>query len=108
MNSLEESEKKVMTEEDQLAYGRLVSKADMHVGGVMTIGYAALIIAHLVKGIKKSIDYNYNIFLANEFIMPRVKQTLDDTCFKLALDCFDEMEGIFNMSGKERFLRAIF
>ena len=50
MNSLEESEKKVMSEEDQLAYGRLVSKADLHVGGVMTIGYAALIIAHLVKG----------------------------------------------------------
>ena len=47
---LEESEKKVMTEEDQKAYGSLVSKADLHVGGVMTIGYAALIIAHLVKG----------------------------------------------------------
>ena len=47
---LEESEKKVMTEEDQKTYGSLVSKADLHVGGVMTIGYAALIIAHLVKG----------------------------------------------------------
>ena len=40
----------MMSEEDQLAYGKLVSKADRHVGGVMTIGYAALIIARLVKG----------------------------------------------------------
>ena len=38
--------------------------------------------------------------LANEFIMPRVKQRFDDTCFKLALDCFDEMESIFSVSGK--------
>ena len=32
--------------------------------------------------------------------MPRVKQRFDDTCFKLALDCFDEMESIFSVSGK--------
>ena len=33
--------------------------------------------------------------------MPRVKQRFDDTCFKLALDCFDEMESLFSAaSGK--------
>ena len=41
------------------------------------------------------------LFSVNEFIMPKIKLKLDEHCFKLALDCFDEMLDIFKASGKE-------
>lgn len=41
-----------MTEDEQRTYGNIVSKSARHIGHVMTIGYAALILAHLIKGSK--------------------------------------------------------
>ena len=40
-----------MTEDEQRTYGNIVSKSARHIGHVMTIGYAALILAHLIKGL---------------------------------------------------------
>ena len=42
-----------MTEDEQRTYGNIVSKSARHIGHVMTIGYAALILAHLIKGLLK-------------------------------------------------------
>ena len=39
-----------MSEEEQAAFGKMVKKGEHHIGGVMTIGYAGLILAHLIKG----------------------------------------------------------
>lgn len=48
-----------------------------------------------------SIELSITHFLANEFIMPKVRQKLDDESFKFSLDCLDEIENILKMSGKE-------
>ena len=39
-----------MSEEEQAAFGKMVKKGERHIGGVMVIGYAGLILAHLIKG----------------------------------------------------------
>ena len=38
-----------MSEEEQAAFGKMVKKGEHHIGGVMTIGYAGLILAHLIN-----------------------------------------------------------
>jgi len=87
VDTLDDNEKKIMTEDEQRTYGNIVSKSARHIGHVMTIGYAALILAHLIK--------------ANEFVVKKIKAQLDSDCFKLSLDCFDEMENILSATGKE-------
>ena len=42
-----------------------------------------------------------NIFLANEFIMQKLRAKIDDATFKFGLDCLIECENILKMSGKE-------
>ena len=49
-DNLSENEKKMMSEEEQAAFGKMVKKGERHIGGVMVIGYAGLILAHLIKG----------------------------------------------------------
>ena len=51
VDTLDDNEKKIMTEDEQRTYGNIVSKSARHIGHVMTIGYAALILAHLIKGL---------------------------------------------------------
>ena len=52
VDTLDDNEKKIMTEDEQRTYGNIVSKSARHIGHVMTIGYAALILAHLIKGLR--------------------------------------------------------
>ena len=61
MDTLDDNEKKIMSEDEQRTYGNIVTKSARHIGHVMTIGYAALILAHLIKGIFHSEIHN-NIY----------------------------------------------
>jgi len=56
---LSENEKKSMSAEEQAAFGKMVKKGEHHIGGVMTIGYAGLILANLIKGINY-LDYFFD------------------------------------------------
>jgi len=87
MEQFDQTELDMMSDDEAVHMGRLVSKVDKHVAGCLTIGYAAMIIGQLVK--------------ANEFLMPRVQAILDDESFKFALDCLDEVDNIIAMSGKQ-------
>ena len=65
MDTLDDNEKKIMTEDEQRTYGNIVSKSARHIGHVMTIGYAALILAHLIKGLLK--DHTFEDLKINAF-----------------------------------------
>ena len=104
----------MMSDDEAKKLGQLVSKVDKHVAGCLTVGYAIMIFAQLIKGnlrLKKNKNLNpdsveifrglENIFLANEFIMQKLRAKIDDATFKFGLDCLIECENILKMSGKE-------
>ena len=50
MQQFDQTELDMMSDDEAVQMGRLVSKVDKHVAGCLTIGYAAMIIGQLVKG----------------------------------------------------------
>lgn len=50
MQQFDQTELNMMTDDEAVQMGQLVSKVDKHVAGCLTIGYAAMIFAQLIKG----------------------------------------------------------
>ncbi|CAG5090617.1 Oidioi.mRNA.OKI2018_I69.PAR.g12665.t1.cds [Oikopleura dioica] len=78
---------KGMSEEEQQQLGKMVNKADAHVKGCMTVAYCAIMVAKLIQ--------------ANQFILDDVRGYLSDGAIKYSLQCFDEVDNILKLSGKE-------
>ena len=57
MEQFDKTELEMMSDDEAVHMGRLVSKVDKPVAGCLTIGYAAMIIGQLVKGKFYSIIY---------------------------------------------------
>ncbi|CBY14742.1 unnamed protein product, partial [Oikopleura dioica] len=74
-------------EDEQQQLGKMVNKADAHVKGCMTVAYCAIMVAKLIQ--------------ANQFILDDVREYLADGAIKYSIQCFDEVDNILKLSGKE-------
>jgi len=50
MQQFDQSELNMMSDDEAVQMGQLVNKVDKHVAGCLTIGYAAMIFAQLIRG----------------------------------------------------------
>jgi hypothetical protein len=95
-----------MSEDEQLQLGKMVNKADAHVKGCMTVAYCAIMVAKLIQGTLSLLAVKLDVivdlfFLANQFILDDVREYLADGAIKYSMQCFDEVDNILKLSGKE-------